>query len=141
MAIAARIVDFAKQERGRMEGMTPLQRKALILSYLSNVGIAGMANWCAAFVSYVVYLATGQIAGSSPKSAGARQWGRRALALGWREVSDQLPQPGDVWVFWRVTPDAWQGHIGIVVKVEGDEVTTIEGNVGGTKGHTRVRTS
>lgn len=134
--VANRIVLFAQQQRKNFEGMTPLQRKALILGYLANVGVTGMANWCAAFTSFVVYLATGSEPGPSPKSAGARQWGRRALRLGWKNVSDGFPQPGDVWIWWRVSPAAWQGHIGIVVEVSMPNthtavITTLEGNSGG----------
>lgn len=138
-SIAVNMVHWAVLERQRFESLTPLQRQATILNYLRGVGISGMANWCAAFVSHVTALATGAVPGPHPQSAGARQWGRRALALGWRDVRGSRPQPGDVWVFWRVAPHAWQGHIGIVVQIDdapetGVIVTTLEGNVGGSKG-------
>jgi hypothetical protein len=132
--IASRLVLFARQQRKNFEGMTPMQRKVLVLNYLANVGITKPANWCAAFVSFVAALACGGIGIDAPKSAGARQWGRKALKLGWKEVSHLPPESGDVWVFWRGSRDSWQGHIGIVIEVRGDEVKTLEGNVQGSRG-------
>lgn len=137
-SIPDRIVYWAQAERARFETATPVQRMNLIMGYLHGVGIHKMNNWCAAWVTYVVYLATGHLPGDAaraPKSAGARQWGRRALALGWREVSKEVPVPGDVWIFWRVDPNAWQGHIGIVVdyNLSTGVVTLLEGNVTGQR--------
>ena len=40
------------------------------------------------------------------------------------------PEAGDLIVFWRGDKNSWQGHIGIVEVVEGNKLTTIEGNVG-----------
>lgn len=132
-AFADRIAYYAREERRKFEHLKEVQRKALVLGYLSGVGIHKLANWCAAFVSHVVR--TAAPAGMDvPQSAGARAWGRKAQQLGWLEVSALPPKPGDVWVFWRVAPDAWQGHIGIVVALDGDHVTLLEGNVQNAQG-------
>lgn len=135
--IPAGMVYWAKAERARFEAATPPQRKLLIAGYLASVGVTTPANWCAAFVSHVYHLASGkQPDAPLIKSAGARQWGRRAAAAGWKDVLRETPQPGDVWVFWRIDPSAWQGHIGIVVEhnLSTGEVTLLEGNVTGSRG-------
>jgi len=36
--------------------------------------------------------------------------------------------PGDVAVFWRGTPTGWQGHVGFVVRLDGDRVIVRGGN-------------
>lgn len=133
-AFADRMVYHAREERRKFEHLTEVQRKALVLTYLNAVGINKMANWCAAFVSHVARLSAP--AGMTvPQSAGARAWGRKAQQLGWLEVSALPPKPGDVWVFWRIDPSAWQGHIGIVVEhnLSTGEVTLLEGNVTGQR--------
>ena len=54
-----------------------------------------------------------------------------AYALDWFEYNKQIvndPQPGDI-VFFRFSTNARRSnHIGLVVGVHGDQITTIEGN-------------
>jgi len=73
--------------------------------------------WCSSFMNAVAdeagYIGTG--------SAAARSW----LNVGYK-VDD--PQPGDIAVFWRVSPSSWQGHVGIVRNVDEKNVWILGGN-------------
>jgi uncharacterized protein (TIGR02594 family) len=76
-------------------------------------------SWCAGFVSYC-------LARSGYK-------GRYILrARDYMKVGriDKSPRPGDLIVFWRVNRDGRLGHVGIVEKVLGNRIVTIEGNTG-----------
>ena len=56
----------------------------------------------------------------------------------WIEGNKTVPQPGDLIVFnWYPSQKNNASHIGIVEKVEGDTITTIEGNMGFGKVGTR----
>lgn len=97
--------------------------------------------WCAEFVSKCakdvgaankcIVMSTG--AGSIPRESMAKGWGK------WMEGHNSVPQSGDIIVF------TWNGlgyypghdkyfsdHVGIVEKVSGNTVHTIEGNANGT---------
>ena len=60
-------------------------------------------NWCSAYANYVTFNSVGSGSGL----ANARSW------LDWGTAVTQ-PRTGDIVVFWRVSPDSWQGHVGIV---------------------------
>ncbi|MEM9597201.1 MAG: CHAP domain-containing protein [Acidobacteriota bacterium] len=101
--------------------------------YLNGITPAP-ANWCAGFVSYCVSAAADILRVPSPirHSLGARDILRqlREQGLGYT-LTERLPQPGDVVVWWRGRRLGWMGHIGIVHHVADDGVLwTIEGNRG-----------
>lgn len=76
--------------------------------------------WCAAFVSWVLL---------HSRSAGKSRGYILAARSYWQIYSDkrcQFPSAGDIIVFSRGTH---YGHVGIVEKVRGNSITTIEGNV------------
>lgn len=77
--------------------------------------------WCAAFVGAVL----GEVGVQGSGSLAARsylQWGL--------PVARADARPGDVVVFWRGSPDSWQGHVGFLVRIEGDRVIVRGGNQG-----------
>lgn len=83
--------------------------------------------WCAMFVSRVMHEA-GVPKNVWKKTAGTREALPFAKKNGWfRKPGEYKPSPGDpIWFFFgRVSPC---DHIGVVEKVEGDTVVTIEGN-------------
>lgn len=92
--------------------------------------------WCAAFVCWCMFQAIklhGGVSWKRPQTAGAydfESWARggydKAVSTAWKVLPAQQHQPrrGDIVTF------TW-AHIGIVVKVEGSTVWTIEGNTGG----------
>ena len=45
------------------------------------------------------------------------------------QFSEYKPKPGDLIFFWRVSPDSYTGHIGIVHRLEDGILYTIEGNL------------
>lgn len=81
-------------------------------------------SWCAGFVSYVLFE-------SGVKDFGyclsAREFFNKAKVLG---RITEIPEAGDLIVFYRGNRNSWQGHVGIVEKVTDKEIITIEGNVG-----------
>ena len=81
-------------------------------------------SWCAGFVSYLLYENTYTMLGYNHS---AKQIWNKGRKLG-LEVKE--PQAGDLVCFWRISPKAWQGHIGIVEQVDEGTIIVIEGNKG-----------
>lgn len=75
--------------------------------------------WCAAFVGSVLARCGLPTTGS----LAARSY------LQWGEAVTQ-PRPGDVVVFWRGSPDSWQGHVGFFVRRDGNTIIVRGGNQG-----------
>jgi hypothetical protein len=85
--------------------------------------------WCASFISYCCSTAASRLDISLPFSTS-----RGAKAL-YRKIGEAgsfttNPLPGDVVCWDRGKPGSWQGHIGIVEKVQNGILYTVEGNVG-----------
>lgn len=81
-------------------------------------------EWCAAFVTVI-----GDLSGASDfigRECGVQRFIQVFKNKGiWRGLSK--PQAGDIVVFdWE--KNGWADHIGLVEKVEGNKITTIEGN-------------
>lgn len=75
--------------------------------------------WCGAFMGWLFKEAGFKI----PKAAGvARSW------LSWGEQTP--PRAGCVVVFWRGSPDGWQGHVGLLLATRGPNVYVLGGNQG-----------
>ena len=96
-----------------------------VLKYAKEAGIQGITNdeiaWCSTFVNWVAWKAGLQISGK----ANARSW----LNVGSKVSS---PEPGDVVVFWRESPESWKGHVGFFLGVSPDlkRVYCLGGNQG-----------
>lgn len=96
-----------------------------ILKYAKEAGIKGVTNdeipWCSTFVNWVAWKAGLQISGKP----NARSW----LNVGSKVTS---PEPGDVVVFWRDSPESWKGHVGFFLGVSPDlkRVYCVGGNQG-----------
>ncbi len=96
-----------------------------VLKYALDTGITGVTNdeipWCSTFVNWVAWKAGLQYT----KKANARSW----LSLGTKVSS---PEPGDVVVFWRESPESWKGHVGIFLGISADRkrVYCLGGNQG-----------
>jgi uncharacterized protein (TIGR02594 family) len=75
--------------------------------------------WCAAFV------------GAMLKRAGMAHTGKlnaRSYATWGTHVDPASAQVGDLVVFWRGSPEGWQGHVGFFVRYEGSQVLVLGGN-------------
>ncbi|MCG6189941.1 C40 family peptidase [Maribellus maritimus] len=96
-----------------------------VLKYAKEVGIKGITNdeipWCSTFVNWVAWKAGLQYSGK----ANARSW----LNIGEKVTA---PEPGDIVVFWRESPQSWKGHVGIFLGISADKkrVYCLGGNQG-----------
>lgn len=82
---------------------------ALSQFFKANIGVSidpARTAWCAAFANAV--LAAGGLEHTSKLNA------RSFLDAGKEITKDEL-RPGDIVVFWRVSPRSWQGHVGFFV--------------------------
>jgi len=87
--------------------------------------------WCAAFVSNCLNLGAEKVGEGLPI---ALSFGAKALYNN-MQIKSQTPEVGDVvcWDRGALNDDgtkSWQGHVGLVERVEGNLFFTIEGNVG-----------
>jgi len=90
-------------------------------------GFSSRVAWCATFVSWVADQAGYIEAGSFPRFASCAvgvQWFR---SRGLWQGRGYTPAPGDI-IFFDWQPDGVVDHVGIVERVEGGYVHTIEGN-------------
>ena len=100
--------------------------------YWSWYGFESRVDWCACFVSWCAnecgYLDTGVIPRFASCSIGLQWFRERGL---WRDHSYE-PRPGDLIFFdWDDEDEGQDGaadHVGIVEKVDGGIVYTVEGN-------------
>ena len=96
-----------------------------VLKYAKDTGIKGITSdeipWCSTFVNWVAFKAGLQFSGKP----NARSW----LNIG-RKVS--VPEPGDIVVFWRESPQSWKGHVAIFLGISIDKkrVYCLGGNQG-----------
>jgi uncharacterized protein (TIGR02594 family) len=96
-----------------------------ILKYASETGIQGITTdeipWCSTFVNWVAWKCGLQYSGKP----NARSW----LNVGTRVI---LPEPGDIVIFWRESPQSWKGHVGFFLGLSPDKtrVYCLGGNQG-----------
>jgi len=96
-----------------------------VLKYATETGITGITSdeipWCSTFVNWVAWKAGLKYSGKP----NARSW----LNVGTKVTS---PEPGDVVVFWRESPQSWKGHVGFFLGLSPDRkrVYCIGGNQG-----------
>jgi hypothetical protein len=97
-----------------------------VKKYLNGI-LEPPANWCAGFVSWCY----AQHPGGIPfrYSLGARDIRTQFRDRRWL-IDGEIPEPGDIIVWWRGQPDGWKGHIGLVHHQSNGIVYTIEGNKG-----------
>lgn len=96
-----------------------------VLKYASETNISGINTdeipWCSTFVNWVAMKSGLQYTGK----ANARSW----LSVGVKVIE---PEPGDIVVFWRESPESWKGHVGIFLGFSSDKkrVYCLGGNQG-----------
>lgn len=117
------LVEVAKSQLGNVGGEP----------YWSWYGFGGRVEWCACFVSWCANQCGYIDRGIIPKFAGC------GTGVDWFKAREQwlngsaVPEPGNIIFFDWVEDGAQDGnsdHVGIVEKVEGGRVYTIEGNSG-----------
>jgi len=96
-----------------------------VLKYAKDTKIEGITSdeipWCSTFVNWVAWKAGLEYSGKP----NARSW----LNIG-KKVTN--PEPGDIVVFWRESPQSWKGHVGIFLGISSDKkrVYCLGGNQG-----------
>lgn len=101
------------------------QNNPEVLKYARETGISGITSdeiaWCSTFINWVAMKAGLQYT----KKANARSW----LNVGQKVNS---PEPGDIVVFWRESPQSWKGHVAIFLGISPDRkrVYCLGGNQG-----------
>lgn len=91
-----------------------------ITEYHKGTNIAGYDDkvaWCSSFIDWVFR----EIGIQGTGSALARSW------LDWGEPISE-PRLGCVVVLERENPEGWQGHVGLFLRVENNEIYLIGGN-------------
>ena len=107
--------------------------------YWSYMGFSKRVDWCACFVSWCAnecgYIKEGILPNTAGCVSGERWFRERGQ---WRD-STYTPKAGDIIYFdWDSDGEGQDGavdHVGIVEKVEGDYIYTIEGNSGDKVSH------
>lgn len=88
--------------------------------------------WCSLFMNWV-----------AEKAKMVRS--KNLLARSWLNVGTpiQSPEPGDIVIFWRGSPDSWKGHVGIFMgfSVDNSRIYSLGGNQGNQVSITGFRTS
>lgn len=119
------ILKIAVAELGQKEISGP-DDNPNIVKYAREAGFDWVNDdetpWCSIFVNWVARKAGLKASGK----ANARSWMLEGLNV------DTAPEPGDVVVFWRGSPDAWQGHVGFFFgfSIDGERVYCLGGNQG-----------
>jgi hypothetical protein len=95
--------------------------------YLNGLAPEG-SSWCAAFVSYC--FANSGLAIPFQYSVSTRDLLNQLKNKNWsyHRESGIIPEPGDIVIWWRGSPESWQGHAGLVHHYEDGILHTIEGN-------------
>ncbi len=143
--LLAKVLEIARGEIGVLEDPPGSNRGQRIEEYLESTGLGGGYPWCAAFVHWCFEQAAKELGIDNPciNTAGvldhwnrARQEGIRRITSLQAEADPQLVQPGMIFIIDTGAPGG-AGHTGIVERVEGGKLVTIEGNTnksGGREG-------
>lgn len=123
MSIADKAIEIARTQLGVHEDPGNKNTGPQVDEYLKAVGLGPGYSWCMAFVYWCYKQAASQLAVDNPlaKTGGVLdQWNRRRL-----HFSQVHPLPGDIFI---MDFGKGMGHTGLVTKVEGVWIYTIEGN-------------
>ncbi len=120
-----KLLKIAVAELGQKEIRGP-EDNPTIVNYAKEAGFKWVNDdetpWCSIFVNWVAKKAGLKASGK----ANARSWLLEGINV------DNAPEPGDVVIFWRGSPDSWQGHVGFFFgfSIDGDRVYCLGGNQG-----------
>jgi hypothetical protein len=143
-ALQQQVLQEASSQVGVNEVPLGSNRGPQVDQYLRSVGLdpaAGSFPWCAAFVYFCFQQAAAQLTVANPaiKDAGVLDcWNKAGQAAIHRIAASEaahspaLVNPGMVFV---LKTGAATGHMGLIEKIEGELLTTIEGNtnLGGSR--------
>lgn len=132
-----KVLDFASTQVGVMEQPLGSNRGPEVDKYLRSVGVdptTGSFAWCAAFVYFCFQQSSANLNVQNPaiRDAGVLDCWRVAgvksvnrIAASEAANTPGLVKPGMVFV---IDSGGGHGHMGLVKQVDGDVLTTIEGN-------------
>jgi uncharacterized protein (TIGR02594 family) len=115
-------MEYALREYG-IRGISSRGRTVNVAAYLKATGVGRSSDetaWCSAFVNWCMLMAGFPGSGQ----ANARSW------LNWGGVSLDFPVYGSVIVLWRENRNGPLGHVGLFVKMQGDNLLLLGGNQG-----------
>lgn len=127
MTLQQKAIEIAISQIGKEEIPRGSNWGEPVKSYLASVGINFPASWCMSFVYWCFREAAKSLGIKTPltKTGGVlNAWNKAPAAV---KVTD--PQPGDIFI---QDHGHGLGHTGIVERVEGDNIHTIEGNTNDT---------
>ena len=135
--VLSAVLTVAAGEVGTLEVPPGSNRGPKVDQYVASVGLnpAGGFPWCASFVYFCFAQAAGQLNVENPcvKTGGVRDhWARAATAAGATRILPAQAQqqtslivPG---MLFLIGETGGNGHMGIIESVQGNQLTTIEGN-------------
>jgi len=135
-SLASSVIEIAQGQVGQQEEPKGTNRGPMIDKYLAAVGLVPGYAWCQAFVYWCYEQAAIAHNQANPvvKTAGVLDcWNRTAAQFKITKAEAQqhpdLLQPGSQFV---LSYGGGAGHTGLILKVEGDILHTIEGNSNNT---------
>jgi uncharacterized protein (TIGR02594 family) len=119
------IFKIAVAELGQKE-IIGAENNPFIVNYANEAGFPWVNDdetpWCSIFLNWVAKKAGLQCS----HNLNARSW----LNVG--QPVDLCPEPGDIVIFWRESPDSWKGHVAIFFgfSADGKRIYCLGGNQG-----------
>ncbi len=124
------LINIAFVEKGTKEIVGP-QHNPRVVNYAKESGFSYVNDdetpWCSFFMNWIAKKAKLESSGK----ANARSW----LNVG---IPVTNPEPGDVVVFWRESPNSYKGHVGVFMGYSQDQsrIYTLGGNQANQVGET-----
>lgn len=129
--LLASVLDVARSQVGKMEVPAGSNSGPDVNKYLHGVGLGPGYSWCMAFVSWCFSQASANLAIANPvyKTGGVMdEWGNTKGTKILHDnaiINTSLIVPGQIFI---IATGGGHGHTGLVEKVTGGLLTTIEGN-------------
>lgn len=114
-----RLIDLALSQIGISEVTGPMHN-AEIVKYFDALGFGNMSDetaWCSAFMNWLCI----ELGLDHTRKLNARSW----LYVG-EEVD--VPEIGDLVIFWRGSKEDWRGHVGLYITERDGIIYTLGGN-------------
>ena len=114
------LIEKALGEYGTMEIPGQVDNPS-IMKYFHEIGHEWVEHdelaWCSAYCNWVAKTCGYEFSGKLD----ARSW----LGVGNIVVDFEL---GDLAILWRISPNSWAGHVGFVIRRDGDSIWLLGGN-------------
>jgi hypothetical protein len=123
LSLAQRFLSVARSQLGVSEEPKGSNKGKQIEKYLKSVGLGGGYSWCMAFAKWCMDQACAEAKIKNP------MYVTGGVLSQWNHIDAKYkaskPEPGDIFI---MDFGGGLGHTGIVEKVEGKVLSTIEGN-------------